>query len=165
MGNCWQAFTFELEDGYVVGAAEPRRARPNGRCTWGRSFAVSYRAVARGRRRGTRDEGNGLGHMDHRREDLVLARRHVSEAVERLVGQRARVFELCVLRPPGNEGERLLKVMEETFKLMLHHERALEAEVEGSMEGLGPHLSRVAEQLELVLRTLSLWSRNPTACG
>src|SRR5262245_17324763 len=26
-------------------------------------------------------------------------------------------------------------------------------------------ISRVAEQLELVLRTLSLWSRNPTACG
>jgi hypothetical protein len=27
--------------------------------------------------------------------------------------------------------------MEETFKLMLHHERALEAEVEGSTEGFG----------------------------
>jgi len=82
--------------------------------------------------------------MDHSREDLALARRHVSEAVARLVKQRARVFELCVRRAPANEGERLLKLMEDTFKLMLHHERSLEAEVEGSMQGLRPHLSKAA---------------------
>jgi hypothetical protein len=70
--------------------------------------------------------------MNHSREDLGVARRHVSEAVARLVKQRARVFELCVRRAPANEGERLLRLMEDTFKLMLHHERTLEAEVEGS---------------------------------
>jgi hypothetical protein len=72
--------------------------------------------------------------MDDRRESLALARRHVSEAVVRLVNQRVRVFELGVVHSPADEGERLLNLMEETFELMLHRERALEAEVEGSMQ-------------------------------
>ena len=76
--------------------------------------------------------------MDRQSEYLGLARRHVSEAVVRLVKQRARVFELCLLRAPNDEGERLLKLMEETFELMLHHERRLEAEFEGCNAMLRP---------------------------
>ena len=75
--------------------------------------------------------------MDRQSEYLGLARRHVSEAVVRLVKQRARVFELCLLRAPNDEGERLLKLMEETFELMLHHERR-QAEFEGSNAMLRP---------------------------
>jgi len=89
--------------------------------------------------------------MDYR-EELTAARRHVSQAVARLVEQRARVFELGVLRSPTDEGKRLLNLMEETFELMLHHERALEAEVEG------PN-ARLCEQLELEALVISLsWS-------
>jgi hypothetical protein len=95
-------------------------------------------------RPGTHEQGSGLARMDPRREHLALARRHVSEAVARLTKQRARVFELCVCRLPNNEGERLLTLMEETFELMLQHERMLEAEVEGPIQGFNLHLSRAA---------------------